>query len=333
MQKIRSIEEDIKTAQKCVLGARKNTNLVTLQFEKSLLRLQVLNRKKSRLNQIKNLLDKTLKNSMQQYKNVIEKLKSNNLLKAYENLASLKQSLSLVNPQATKSYPSLIILDQLKAKLATLELDIKTAVKNKLSENVWRFSKNEYADVSDFYELYLDWKNSENNNSLHPLFEDLRKESRQVITKSSYNIIARKIGQIGSKMKLKELCKKLGIHELVDILNEIFKFHSNIMYSHHLIISFHERKHLRLKQEESKIQKSGTTKKQGFIGFHQAIKALLMDDRKILWGILQHKVGRILNSFEEKIVELSIPEIFEILALLAKYIQIGEEFSGTHASE
>ncbi len=69
------------------------------------------------------------------------------------------------------------------------------------------------------------------------------------------------------------------------------------------------------------------------MGFHQAIKVLLMDDRKVLWGMLQQKVCSVLAGIADRVAELSIPELFEILALCSKYIQLGEEFSGSAASE
>jgi len=67
--------------------------------------------------------------------------------------------------------------------------------------------------------------------------------------------------------------------------------------------------------------------------FHQSMKALLMDDRKILWGNQQRKIVVLLKTISEKLVHLSVPEIFELMALSAKYIQIGEEFSGISAIE
>ena len=141
MQKIRSIEEDIKAAQSCVVGARANTKTVTEQLLSSFIRMQFLNRKKSRITEIYSTLSYTLKGSLAQYKDVLEKRKRGALSKAYESLLTLRKSLAALS--SPKESPSLIIVSQLKDKLKIIENEIKAEVKAKLSEMTFLFSKTE----------------------------------------------------------------------------------------------------------------------------------------------------------------------------------------------
>ncbi len=137
-----------------------------------------------------------------------------------------------------------------------METEIKDKVKTRLGEMVWHYGKSEYAEVVSFYETCTDWKSSEH--ALHPLFEDLRLECKHNIGRTVHLIIEGHIsaavakldkksaGMAAGKLKIKELCRRLDVHEAVDCLNELFKMHANMMYSHHQIISFHERKQARL---------------------------------------------------------------------------------------
>lgn len=63
------------------------------------------------------------------------------------------------------------------------------------------------------------------------------------------------------------------------------------------------------------------------------MKALLADNLKLIWGMQERKIIAILSSVADRLIQLSIPELFEILVLLAKYIQIGEDFSGVLAAK
>ena len=327
MQKIQSIENDIKTAQKCVIQSRENTKILDIKMKYSLIKLSALYRKQNSLKRINEILKCRLKNCILQYRSIQDSFKKCMLNNAYEASNALKIELEkLLETSKRLKSPSLIIIEQLKSKVEHIEDDIKIGIEGKISRMLCKFSKEEYGDLSKYYEVHFNWKSSDH--TLHPLFEAIRTECNKVIKMNFRRIIV----NTEKRIKLKDLCKKIDIHKFVDMLNEIFKFHASMMYSHHLIISFHERKHARLKQEEMKLQKDGTIKKQG-IGFHQAIKALLMDDRRNLWSNLQLKVSKIFTGIQDKLTQLSIPEIFEILSLCAKYLSIGEEFSGVSSSE
>jgi hypothetical protein len=327
MKKIRSIEEDITIAQQRVIQAREQVKVIDNKFRRSILKTTGLNRRKKALDRIHSVLNVELKDCLLKYK-VIQGCFDKSLYnKAYGAANDLKNALDkfLITSKQINN-PSLIILQQLKSKVENIEDEIKNGIDTKVRKMLCKFSKEEYADLSEYYEIHSNWKITDN--TLHPLFESIRAEYKQIVSQQIKQVIS----PAGSKQRLRYLYDKVEIHSLVDILNEVFKFHVTLMYSHHQIISFHDRKHSRLKQEELKLQKNGPVRKQG-LGFHQMIKTLLMDDRKNLWSVLQLKVSKLLKGIQQRIIELSIPELFEVLSLCNKYLLIGEEFSGSFASE
>eukprot|EP00826_Nyctotherus_ovalis_P040812 TRINITY_DN4050_c0_g1_i8.p1 TRINITY_DN4050_c0_g1~~TRINITY_DN4050_c0_g1_i8.p1 ORF type:complete len:332 (-),score=67.15 TRINITY_DN4050_c0_g1_i8:248-1243(-) len=327
MKKIRSIEEDINVARWRVVQAREQIRFLDGKFKKSVLKVAKLHRRKAALERIHNVLNSELKDCLLQYRAIQECFDKSMYNKAYSAANKLNKALDkfLLNPKQANN-PSLIILQQLKRKVENIEDEIKNGIDMKIRKILRKFSKEEYADLSEYYELHSNWKITDN--ALHPLFEHIRSEYKKIVSHNMKQVITRS----DTKQRLRDLYPKIEIHNLIDILNEIFKFHVNLMYSHHQIISFHDRKHSRLKQEELKLQKNGTVKKQG-LGFHQVIKALLMDDRKSLWSVLQLKVGKLFTGVQNRITLLAMPELFEILCLCCKYLLIGEEFSGMFASE
>lgn len=130
-----------------------------------------------------------------------------------------------------------------------METEIKNSIKNKLGIIIRQYNKVEYADISSYYELHSNWKSSEY--TIHPLFETIRSECKKQLKEMAKSEIEKRTQdkqQMNTKqnIKLKELFVKLDVHEVIDCLNEIFKFHANIMYSHHSMIAFHEHKHSRM---------------------------------------------------------------------------------------
>jgi len=327
MKKIRSIEEDINTAHQRVKQARQQVKVINNKFKRSILNTTDLHRRKKALDRIHSVLNSELKDCLLKYKVIKECFEKSLFNKAYEAASDLKNSLDkfLINPKQINN-PSLIILQQLKNKVENIEDEIKNGIDTKIRKMLCKFSKEEYADLSEYYEIHSNWKSIDH--TLHPLFERIRAEYKQIVSQQIKQLIL----PADSKQKLRYLYDKIEIHNLIDILNEIFKFHVSLMYSHHQIISFHDRKHSRLKQEELKLQKNEIVKRQG-LGFHQIIKALLADDRKNLWSLLQLKVSKLLKGIQQRIIELSTSELFEVLFLCNKYLLIGEEFSGSIASE
>ncbi len=205
-----------------------------------------------------------------------------------------------------------------------IEDEIKNNLRAKVCSMVWYYSKAEYADVVGFYENRTDNK---------ALFDDLRLESRRNVSRTARIVVEAHIAEKpqGEKLKIRDLCRMMSVHDLADCLNELFKIHSSMMCSHRMIAGFHERRlagcrKLLPKLPQQEQLKSGTA-------FHQMMKSLMTEERRALWSLLQIKTGAVLSGASERVAELSIPELFEVLALCSKYIQLGEEFSGVPASE
>lgn len=114
MQKIRSIEEDIKAAQEFVLESRIHTKLIKEQLSKSIARLLKLKRREERLNRIKHTASKIKQICNEKYRCIIENTKQGNFSKSYGNWVQLEKQMASSDPQELNS---LVVMNQLQNKL------------------------------------------------------------------------------------------------------------------------------------------------------------------------------------------------------------------------
>lgn len=127
-----------------------------------------------------------------------------------------------------------------------MESDIKSSITNRLGILITQYNNAGYADISNYYEIHISWKS--NDFVKHPLFECINSECSKQLNERAKLVIQKHVFNKGDKTsaKFKELCSKLDVHELIDVLNEIFKFHTSMLYSHHSMIIFHEQKQSKL---------------------------------------------------------------------------------------
>ncbi len=116
MQKIRSIEEDIRSAQKSVAESRTRTKSLKEKCGDSLAELCMLNRRKQNSRRISGLLWGSVKSSAEQYRTVLEDIREGKLSHAQEAFLRLRVQLE----HQSRTEGKLNALDQLREKLPVI---------------------------------------------------------------------------------------------------------------------------------------------------------------------------------------------------------------------
>lgn len=318
---IKSIKDDIQLAHSTVSAARANTKTLINGFEAHVIRLGMLKAKKARLQKIIDLLNANLKNCVQQYKTIAKRIRSFKYYEAQVELSALKDSLKQLLNSSRKRKSPLLIAEQLNKSVKTLELEIKQGVRIMVSRVICKFSTKEYASICKHYEML--GKDAE-------LAEDVKDQYTMIVERNAVQVLTKysKSGA-GKCQGADALCAKVNVHELVDILNELFKFHASILQSYCSMILFHEESQV----GDKKVQPRKVVITKPITGFHQVVRRLFTNSKKSVWNLMQSKLERILLCLEEKIVELSIPELFEVLAICSRYFLLGKDFSDTSLSK
>jgi hypothetical protein len=308
LNNVRRMEEDVRIAKEYIAKVRKRTKLLNKRLRFSLIELLILSKRRKFIEQMSDILQFKLKEIVPKYKVIVNNIKDNSFTNAWNSLNSLKDSL-----QSTEHLKSIAIVTQLKRRAKDLSKIIKSTVDSKLCETLCQFKKRDYDAICNYY------KASSNTTTF---FESIKEQSAIAIHKNSYNALKENVeGGVEKGITLKGLCMKVNMHNLVESLNEMYKVHTGIMYSHHLIISFHEKKCSLLKNKLEALD------------FHRTIKSSLINYRQSLWISLQQNLGDIFAVLKYRVMKLSIAELFEILVITTKYLKIGEDYSGIEATE
>jgi len=316
---IRMISKDIQLARKAVIKARANTKTLINGFESYVKKLGILRVRKARLQKLEDLLNVNFKTCVHQYKTITMRMKKLQYNEAYKELLKLKEALKQIIDSSRKKKSSLLIAEQLEKKVSSLEIEIKQGIKRSLLKVICQFSIREYADICKYYETYNE-----------RLPEDIKDQYIIIVEKNVNQLLMKHAkGEIGEYQDIASLCLKVNVHELVDILNELFKFHASLLQSYCSIILFHED----TKSNEQKSQPKKALINKPTTSFHQTTKRLFENDKESIWNLMQKKLGKILDCLETKIVELSIPELFEVLVICSRYFSLGKEFSGSSTSK
>lgn len=92
---------------------------------------------------------------------------------------------------------------------------------------------------------------------------------------------------------------------------------ASIIFSHHSMASFHNEYNIKT---TAKHLRSLTEKE------NADMKTYLLDHRKPIWDFIQTKIVEIFRATTNFLFNLSVRELFDILALTNKFIEIGIEF-------
>jgi len=308
LNNVRKIEGDVRVAKEYIAKVRKRTKLLNKRLRFSLIELLILSKRRNFVEQMRNILQSKLKDIVTKYKVIVNNIKTSAFTDAWNSLNSLKELL-----KSTDHLNSIAIITQLKKKVKDLNKVIESTVNDKLCETLCQFKKNEYNAIYNYYE-------TSSNTTI--FFESIKEQSINAIHRNSYSALkVNAEGYVEEGISLKSLCMKVNMHNLVESLNEVYKVHTNIMYSHHLMISFHERKSSLLKNNQKALD------------FHRSIKSSLINYRQSLWSSLQQNLRDIFVALKYRVMELSIAELFEILVITTRYLNIGEDYSGIKATK
>jgi hypothetical protein len=129
-----------------------------------------------------------------------------------------------------------------------------------------------------------------------------------------YNL---RLSKLKTKDAISEEAGKVSQQEYVPCLKAIYKKLSSIIYSHHCMARFHNEynpktapKHLRpLSRSEN-----------------EALKVLMLEHRKPIWDMVQAKIIEILRATTNFFFNLSVRELYDVLALTNIFIEVGIEF-------
>ena len=124
-----------------------------------------------------------------------------------------------------------------------------------------------------------------------------------------------------TKLKTKDIvteeASKVSQQEYVPWLKAVYKKLASIIYSHHCMARFHNDYDLKTAPDHLK----PLTERE-----NQKMKDYMLDHRKVLWETLQKKVIEILRATINFFFNLSVRELFDVLSLTNKFIEIGIEF-------
>eukprot|EP00826_Nyctotherus_ovalis_P016666 TRINITY_DN14838_c0_g2_i2.p1 TRINITY_DN14838_c0_g2~~TRINITY_DN14838_c0_g2_i2.p1 ORF type:complete len:211 (+),score=50.77 TRINITY_DN14838_c0_g2_i2:70-702(+) len=193
---------------------------------------------------------------------------------AQVELLALKDSLKQLLDSSRKRKSPLLIAEQLNKSVKTLELEIKQGVRIMVSRVICKFSAKEYSNISKHYEML---------NKDAELAEDVKDQCTMIVERNATQVLMKYAkGGAGKYQDVGALCSKANIHELVDILNELFKFHASILQSYCSMILFHEENQV----GDKKVQPRKVVITKPITGFHQVVKRLFANNKKYICCLL-----------------------------------------------
>ena len=118
------------------------------------------------------------------------------------------------------------------------------------------------------------------------------------------------------KMKFETACRFIEQGSYLECLRNICKRLADLVYSHHLMTRFHS-------EGENPATTAGILSE----AQNEEFRLALIGDRREFWAFLQERLLKFLRHTENFVLSLSVTEIYDLLVLTNKLLEIGEDFS------
>ncbi|CDW71082.1 UNKNOWN [Stylonychia lemnae] len=315
---IKGIQDDLQIVKEISQNSTQTVEFIRKKIAITMYKAIFLKRKQKRLQIVKDITVKVLKQFCDNEIQVKKLLQKHDFKKA---LILSAQSINQITEFQQQF--SFSCLELLKDKFQLLVLNVKDKLAQGLNLLILKYDQQLYDKILKANQQLC---NDQKLNFSEYIANNIKDKIRQNVTQSmkrsllKYQKNFEQLQLIGinyqnPRIKLGTLSKMLDKTYYLQAICELYKTLSNLMYNHHLITRYHSLSDNVLSEEQNDI-----------------IRYQLVQDRKSFWQYIQEKLINFFQSTQELADDLSIRELFDLLMLSNRFIDMGQEFGGDDES-